>query len=167
MLHPFDCPELFRAPVADCRALAGTSPHLHGKPITHADMTVILPCFPLPFVRCGVCCCGAVAPGVTAALLGRFLPRLGPLAVASGPFFQAIVKKRFNPTAIGRGRSAVMAGHSASEDAREPAGARLRRMRGASRGCPAQGLHGPADAGPGAGHDEEFLGEGVIPPPPD
>src|SRR5713101_6317836 len=43
--------------------------------------------FPLPFVRCGVCCCGAVAPRVTAALLGRFLPRLGPLARASGPFF--------------------------------------------------------------------------------
>src|SRR5215831_14572885 len=44
---------------------------------------------PLPFVRCGVCCCGAVAPRVTAALLGRFLPRLGPLAVASGPFLSA------------------------------------------------------------------------------
>src|SRR5262249_16072135 len=43
--------------------------------------------FPLPCVRCGVCCCGAVAPRVTAALLGRFLPRLGPLAPASGPFF--------------------------------------------------------------------------------
>src|SRR5262245_15251255 len=43
--------------------------------------------FLLPFVRCGVCCCGAVAPRVTAALLGRFLPRLGPLATASGPFF--------------------------------------------------------------------------------
>src|SRR5262249_9867459 len=45
--------------------------------------------FPLLFVRCTVCCCGAVAPGVTAALLGRFLPRLGPLAVASGPFLLA------------------------------------------------------------------------------
>src|SRR5215510_8402667 len=43
--------------------------------------------FPLLFVRCDVCCCGAVAPRVTAALLGRFLPRLGPLATASGPFF--------------------------------------------------------------------------------
>ena len=29
---------------------------------------------------------GAVAPRVTAALLGRFLPRLGPLAYAGGPF---------------------------------------------------------------------------------
>src|SRR5262249_61075731 len=43
--------------------------------------------FPLQFVRCDVCCCGAVAPRVTAALLGRFFPRLGPLATASGPFF--------------------------------------------------------------------------------
>src|SRR5262245_61330730 len=43
--------------------------------------------FPLLFVRCDVCCCGAVAPRVTVALLGRFLPRLGPLATASGPFF--------------------------------------------------------------------------------
>src|SRR5476649_970309 len=31
--------------------------------------------------------CGAVAPRAIAALLGRFLPRLGPLANASGPFF--------------------------------------------------------------------------------
>src|SRR5438552_7241168 len=29
----------------------------------------------------------AVARCVIAALLGRFLPRLGPLAIASGPFF--------------------------------------------------------------------------------
>ena len=43
--------------------------------------------FLLPFVRCGVCCCGAVAPRVTAALLGRFLPRLGPLASRKRPFF--------------------------------------------------------------------------------
>src|SRR5262249_59668779 len=47
--------------------------------------------FLLLFVHCGVCFCGAVAPGVTVALLGRFLPRLGPLAVASGPFFTSIV----------------------------------------------------------------------------
>src|ERR1700737_4809571 len=31
-------------------------------------------------------CCGAVARRVTAALLGRFLPKLGPLASAGGPF---------------------------------------------------------------------------------
>src|SRR5262249_35286354 len=31
--------------------------------------------------------CGAVAPRVTAALLGRFLPRLGPLAHRERPFF--------------------------------------------------------------------------------
>ena len=29
----------------------------------------------------------AIAPCAIAALLGRFLPRLGPLASASGPFF--------------------------------------------------------------------------------
>src|SRR5271170_1265527 len=36
----------------------------------------------LRFVRRGVCCCSAVAkdsPSATVALLGRFLPRLGPL----------------------------------------------------------------------------------------
>jgi hypothetical protein len=32
-------------------------------------------------------CCGAVAPCAIAALLGRFLPRLGPLVHSSGPFF--------------------------------------------------------------------------------
>src|ERR1700720_3520832 len=31
-------------------------------------------------------CCGAVAPRAIAALLGRFLPRLGPLVHSSGPF---------------------------------------------------------------------------------
>src|SRR6202158_1763308 len=41
---------------------------------------------------CALCsavayCCGAVAPRAIAALLGRFLPRLGPPANASGPFF--------------------------------------------------------------------------------
>jgi hypothetical protein len=34
-------------------------------------------------------CCGAVAPRAVAALLGRFLPRLGPLVHSSGPFFLA------------------------------------------------------------------------------
>src|SRR5580700_11853309 len=32
-------------------------------------------------------CCGAVAPCAIAALLGRFLPRLGPLVYSGGPFF--------------------------------------------------------------------------------
>jgi len=41
----------------------------------------------LQFVRRTLFWCGAVAPRVTAALLGRFLPRLGPLAIAGGPFF--------------------------------------------------------------------------------
>src|SRR6185437_2120386 len=40
----------------------------------------------LIFVRRDVAYCSAVARA-TAALLGRFLPRLGPLAPASGPFF--------------------------------------------------------------------------------
>src|SRR6478609_2961177 len=40
----------------------------------------------LIFVRRGVNYCNAVARA-TVALLGRFLPRLGPLAPASGPFF--------------------------------------------------------------------------------
>src|ERR1700761_7760618 len=34
-------------------------------------------------------CCGAVAPRAIAALLGRFLPRLGPLAHRKRPFFLA------------------------------------------------------------------------------
>src|SRR5262245_56353806 len=55
------------------------------RPCTQKGQYPLL--FPLLFVRCDVCCCGAVAPRVTAALLGRFLPRLGPLATASGPFF--------------------------------------------------------------------------------
>jgi hypothetical protein len=41
---------------------------------------------------CALCsaaayCCGAVAPRAIAALLGRFLPRLGPLAHRKRPFF--------------------------------------------------------------------------------
>ena len=42
-----------------------------------------------PCLLCGAVayCCGAVAPRVTAALLGRFLPRLGPLASRERPFF--------------------------------------------------------------------------------
>jgi len=41
-----------------------------------------------PCVLCAAVayCCGAIALRVIAALLGRFLPRLGPLAFASGPF---------------------------------------------------------------------------------
>ena len=33
------------------------------------------------------CCCGAAALRAAAALLGRFLPRLGPLALQAAPFF--------------------------------------------------------------------------------
>src|ERR1700758_596506 len=49
--------------------------------------------FKSPCVLCSAVayCCGAVALRVTAALLGRFLPRLGPLVHSSGPFFFAVV----------------------------------------------------------------------------
>src|SRR5690349_25171521 len=42
-----------------------------------------------PCVLCSAAayCCGAVGPRPIAALLGRFLPRLGPLVHSSGPFF--------------------------------------------------------------------------------
>src|SRR5262245_2962637 len=68
----------------DTRA-PGFPPNVRTRPCTEKGQHPLL--FPLLFVRCDVCCCGAVAPRVTAALLGRFLPRLGPLATASGPFF--------------------------------------------------------------------------------
>ena len=42
--------------------------------------------FPCVLCTAVAYCCGAVAPRVTAALLGRFLPKLGPLASAGGPF---------------------------------------------------------------------------------
>src|ERR1700759_5139521 len=50
---------------------------LHGKPLKS------------PCTLCGAAayCCGAVALCVTAALLGRFLPRLGPLLHQKRPFF--------------------------------------------------------------------------------
>jgi hypothetical protein len=41
----------------------------------------------LEFVQRGHISNRAVAPRAIAALVGRFLPRLGPLAIASGPFF--------------------------------------------------------------------------------
>src|SRR5437899_4737775 len=46
-------------------------------------------CFESSCVLCSAVayCCGAVAPRAIAALLGRFLPRLGPLVHSSGPFF--------------------------------------------------------------------------------
>src|SRR5437899_4049440 len=46
-------------------------------------------CFESSCVLCSAVayCCGAVAPCAIAAVLGRFLPRLGPLVHSSGPFF--------------------------------------------------------------------------------
>src|ERR1700753_3264322 len=46
---------------------------------------------------CALCsavayCCGAVAPRAIAALLGRFLPRLGPLAHCQRAFFLFVRK---------------------------------------------------------------------------
>ena len=45
-----------------------------------------------PCVLCSAAayCCGAVGPRPIAALLGRFLPRLGPLVHSSGPFFLGV-----------------------------------------------------------------------------
>src|SRR6185437_16881091 len=48
---------------------------------------------PLHFVRRGVNYCNAVARAIV-ALLGRFLPRLGPLFV-SGPFFDYSAAARY------------------------------------------------------------------------
>src|SRR3954465_8089666 len=52
---------------------------------------------------CALCsaaayCCGAVAPRAIAALLGRFLPRLGPLVHSSGPFFfvRSFIQREWN-----------------------------------------------------------------------
>ena len=59
----------------------------------------------LHFVRCGVYYCGAVASAIV-ALLGRFLPRLGPLAHASGPFFVDVPDRR-EPIRRPRGRAAA------------------------------------------------------------
>src|SRR5579864_1932256 len=60
--------------VAECRSFG---PDMHQK-ITKSSCTL---CIAVAY------CCGAVAPRAIAALLGRFLPRLGPLVHSSGPFF--------------------------------------------------------------------------------
>src|SRR5579864_3392829 len=60
--------------VAECRSFG---PDMHQK-ITKSSCTL---CIAVAY------CCGAVAPCAIAALLGRFLPRLGPLVHSSGPFF--------------------------------------------------------------------------------
>jgi hypothetical protein len=59
-----------------------------GLPPKPVDGTAEMIQKPLQFVQRGriLLRCGS-AFGVIAALLGRFLPRLGPLANASGPFF--------------------------------------------------------------------------------
>src|SRR6185437_1322528 len=53
---------------------------------SHANYARLFRSKPLIFVRRGVSYCNAVARA-TAALLGRFLPRLGPLATRERPLF--------------------------------------------------------------------------------
>src|SRR5215471_1851644 len=98
----------------------------------------------LLFVRCDVYCCGAVAPCVTAALLGRFLPRLGPPAAASGPFFRPNANGRRLATRLPPDKAATpRAGSRPSNppavrgprrDEQSPASARI-----AARPCRARG----------------------------
>src|ERR1700760_3431975 len=57
---------------------------LHGKPLKS----------PCALCVAAAYCCGAVALCVTAALLGRFLPRLGPLVHNERPFF--LLGRRFH-----------------------------------------------------------------------
>src|SRR5262244_4652309 len=61
----------------------GSAKRLHGLNNLHGKW-IKNPC-----VLCSAVsyCCGAVAPRAIAALLGRFLPRLGPLVNSGGPFF--------------------------------------------------------------------------------
>src|SRR4029078_8597329 len=60
---------------------------LRSRPPRYAQLGQHPLLFPLPFVRGVVCGGGGVAPRFPAALLGRFLPRLGPLASRKRPFF--------------------------------------------------------------------------------
>jgi len=69
---------------------------MHGRPALHkmqeimGENAVEIGQQHLRFVRRGVCCCSAVARESsldTVALLGRFLPRLGPLPQGERPFF--------------------------------------------------------------------------------
>ena len=53
---------------------------LHGKPLKSPCVLCVAVAY----------CCGAVALRVTAALLGRFLPRLGPLVHYERPFFLSL-----------------------------------------------------------------------------
>src|SRR5262249_31381040 len=67
---------------------------MHGRPALHKMQEILgenageIGQQHLRFVRRGVCCCSAVAREssfVTVALLGRFLPRLGPLPQGERP----------------------------------------------------------------------------------
>ena len=69
---------------------------MHGRPALHkmqeimGENAVEIGQQHLRFVRRGVCCCSAVVRESflnTVALLGRFLPRLGPLPQGERPFF--------------------------------------------------------------------------------
>src|SRR5689334_9551599 len=50
----------------------------------------------LILLRRNLCCCNAVAR-VTVALLGRFLPRLRPLAIGERPFFFLFSRRAIRP----------------------------------------------------------------------
>src|SRR5512146_1839982 len=81
----------------------------------------------LIFVRRGVDYCNAVARDIV-ALLGRFLPRLGPLATASGPFF---IRLRRDTAAVRR-RGFPRAAAPAFPD-RRPGGRTSRSVRSGAR----------------------------------
>jgi hypothetical protein len=70
---------------------APRQPHLAGVPEDELPK-IRAACSPSTLAICALLRIyrGAVAPRVTAALLGRFLPRLGPLASRRRPFFVAV-----------------------------------------------------------------------------
>src|ERR1039458_145729 len=86
----------------------------------------------LIFVRRSVNYCNAVARAIV-ALLGRFLPRLGPLANASGPFFGYSAAARYgrssssgiSPRRRGSGPAPRRSVRGAAGERVERAGARV------------------------------------------
>src|SRR3954471_15619023 len=83
-----------------------------------------------PCVLCSAAayCCGAVGPRPIAALLGRFLPRLGPLVHSSGPFFLGLVIPDFLPPSF-RGAPFGASPESIGPHARQLNGFRARAAR--------------------------------------
>src|ERR1700728_1493022 len=88
-------PTLFYSPTGKCDRICMSfgRPALHNLQDIIAEKEGEIGQQGLRFVRRSVCCCSAVAARLasgTVALLGRFLPSLGPLATASVPFSCAI-----------------------------------------------------------------------------